>query len=150
MTPYDEFQKDYITVGLAPVNPSQIVGEYVPPTPEPTPEPTPSPTPIPQPANDSSQSDNSTVPVPDPGNDTAPADNTTVTPVIIPVSPNESSEKSTFMEKNGLYLIIAGAALLLIIVVIVVCCMRKNKKDDYRDKAYSIVEDEHKVSSTSI
>jgi hypothetical protein len=58
MSPYDEHNQNYITVSIAPINPTNIVGQefYKPNGTDPV-----------KPANDSSSTDNSTVPIPDPG-----------------------------------------------------------------------------------
>jgi hypothetical protein len=85
MSPFDEFGKDYITVGVAPINPVNIVGQefYKPNGTDPIPI---------KPTNDSSSTDNGTVPIPDPGNDTKPVTPVTPpddTPTVIPVVPDD-------------------------------------------------------------
>jgi hypothetical protein len=155
MSPYDEFGKDYITVGVAPINPDNIVGQefYKPNGTDPIP---------PKPTNDSSSSDtNSTVPIPDPGNDTQPIQpvtNTTngttngtdapvnptpvdpITPTVTPTDP--SGEKKSFMQSYGLWVIIGGILVLVIVVCAVVSCMKKKEKDPYFDKKYSAISED--------
>jgi len=65
MSPYDEHNQPYITVSVAPINPTNIVGQefYKPNGTDPVPV---------KPTNDSSSTDNSTVPIPPPANDTQP------------------------------------------------------------------------------
>jgi len=154
MSPLDEHNQDYITVGVAPINPEHIVGQeqYNPPTPTPSGGGGDVPPPPPPPANDSSSHDNSTIPIPDPGNDTKPVEPTNNTqgggvspsPSVTPVGPNDdTSANNGFMAKYGLYVIIGGVALLVLVAIMVwCCCLKKSEKDPYFDKRYSVIEED--------
>ena len=151
MSPYDEKNMTYIQVGVAPINPANLIGQEVyvdnnqttagndtssstdnstiplPPTPTPEPDPTPLPT------NDTQ---NSTGPI-------VPEDK----PIVTPTTPGSNNPKSLPLST---WLIIGGVAMLLIIIVVVTCCMRRNK-DPYKLKTYSAIsDDEAKKDSLAI
>ena len=145
MSPYDDFGKDYITIGVGPINPSNLIGNSsynnstvpvnpddtsntttngtTPPVP-PTPVP---PTPVP-PKNDT----NSTT-----GNDTKPVN--PVKPddgggaIITPGGdPNEdNSSVGSWFARNKVWLIILGIILLIILLVLIYLCTRKSETDPY-------------------
>jgi len=151
MSPYDEFGDDYITIGVAPINPYNIIGQDkyigndtgggddqsnttngtipVPIPPEPTP-PTPTPPTPPTPDQNSSTDTNGTVPVkPDSGGGA----------IVTPGGdPNEDSAAGWFAT-NKVWVIGLGILLLLILIAVIYLCTRKSEKDPYFAKHYSVV-----------
>ncbi len=154
MSPFDEQAKDYIQVGVAPINPSNLIGQEayvdknqttagndtssgsdnstVPLPPAPTPEPTPEPLP----SNDTQgNATNTTTPI------------VPETPTVTPTTPGSNNPKALPLTT---WLIIGGVALILIIIVVVTCCLKRNK-DPYKLKTYSAIsEDDTKKDSLAI
>jgi len=152
MTPLEQ-GSDFIQVGIAPINPSNIIGEehYNNNSTHFDPE-----------NDDQSKTDNTTIPVIVPTNTTTDDTNTTTPNDVDPIEPvdpvgpvivkpsDEPGNSDSWVSKNRMWIIIGGICLLLLVIIVMIYCMKKGSKDPYHDRAYSDISDANKRSSLGI
>lgn len=140
MSPLDQ-GLDFIQVGMAPINPMNIIGEehYDTNSTNYNPENT---------TDDQSKTDNTTIPVIVPTNatndtnSTVPSDVTPIAPVgPVIVKPTEKPDTNgnSWISRNRMWIIVGGIGLLLLVIMIMIYCMKKGDKDPYKEKAYSSI-----------